>query len=206
MGFDLDSLREQIPYYLNDESKKSLLTNLRALREGQSIDLFLSEDNNDFQNQMLQGDGWRGFELFSFEGNKKVSVFGIVVSNTCDVSPENKRDLATRVTFAPLVKLAKFQQLLKESKISSSKIANKIKSIKLQTTSNIFFIPAGGPLKEDYIVRLDDIYSIPLKCHQNHPDRKKLFTLNDLGFYLFVFKLSVHFCRLFEQIDRQNNS
>ena len=59
----------------------------------------------------------------------------------------------------------------------------------------------GGHLEEDYVVLLDDLHSIPLA---SHPGDQKLFTLSMAGFYLFIFKLSVHFCRLHEHVDRRS--
>ena len=176
MEFDAETLKKHIPPYLTDESQRILFSNLSALHAKQSIGLILSDRDNEFQNDMLQGDGWRGFELYSFDENKIVSVFGIVISNSCDISPKNERDKPTRITFSPLVKLAAYQQVLEKSNLESQRVEDKIRSIRHQETSNIFFIPAGGSLEEDYIVRLDEIYSIPVKYYQKHPDRQKFFT------------------------------
>ena len=47
---------------------------------------------------------------------------------------------------------------------------------------------------------LDDLHSMPIELHGQAAE--KLFTLSMAGFYLFVLKLSVHFCRLHENVDR----
>ncbi len=80
----------------------------------------------------------------------------------------------------------------------------KLVSIRNQNTNNVFFLPASGPLKEDHVVRLDDIHSMPLGVHVSAKDRYKVFTLYNTGFYLLVLKLSIHFCRLHEAVNRKN--
>lgn len=202
MDFDPDALRRQIPYYLTEENRQGFIKELESLIRSGGTNIFLSNHHHDSKDFLLQGDGWRGFEFFLFEEGKKLSVKGIVISNSCDTHPDNPRDIPTRVIFAPLVRLSAFRTLLVQSGIDREQVENKIQAIKSQKTSNIFFIAAGNKLEEDYIVRLDDIHSMPVTRHQEHPERERIFTLNMSGFYLFVFKLSVHFCRLQEGITR----
>ncbi len=202
MDFDLEALRRQIPYYLTEESRQGFIRELESLIGSGGNNIFLSDHHHDFKDCLLQGDGWRGFDLLLFETGEKQSVKGIVISNSCDIYPDNPRDIPTRVIFAPLVRLSAFRTLLVQGGIETEQVENKIQSMKAQKTSNIFFIAAGGKLEEDYIVRLDEIHSMPVACHQENPQRERIFTLNMAGFYLFVFKLSIHFCRLQEAIVR----
>lgn len=206
MNFDAESLQKQIPFYLTAEDQKALIEELKAICGGGMADYLLSNFNDSFKHEMLQGDGWRGFQLFLFETGERRSVRGIVLSNTCDVDPENPRDLPARVVFAPLVKLSTFKALLENSGIDIAKIESKIAAIKMQKTTNVFYIPASGPLAEDYLVRLDEAHSMPVAAHGGSSEREKLFTLSNTGFYMFVLKLSVHFCRLQEKISRSQNS
>ena len=202
MELDPETLNKYFPYYLTEESRKKLLEELEAFDQSKKVKIFLNDYNNDYKENLLQGDGWRGFELYVFETGKKQTVKGIVISNSCDIDSANIREISTKVAFAPLVKLSAFKNLLDNSSIETNRVEAKIKAIKEQKTSNIFFIPADGPIEEDYIVRFDDIHSMPIKFHQTNPEREKLFTLSMLGFYLFVLKLSVHFCRLQEDVAR----
>ena len=203
MELDPETLREQIPYYLTDESRRSLLKELKTLTQSTKANFFLADNHNVYEENMLQGDGWRGFELFLFDTGKRQSVKGIVISNSCDIDPANRREISTKITFAPLVKLSAFKRLLAQSNIKAESVEAKIGAIRSQKTSNIFFIPAGRQLEEDYIVRLDDIHSMPIECYQKHSERNRLFTLSMAGFYLFVLKLSYHFCRFHEAVIRE---
>lgn len=204
MQFDPESLQQQIPYYLTAEDRQVLVHELRTISKGGAADYFLSPFRDCFKADMLQGDGWRGFQLFNFDTGERRSVQGLVMSNSCDVDPVNPRDVPARVIFAPLFKLADYEELLRASGIDKRKVDEKIASIRAQKTTNLFFLPAGGPLAEDNVVRLDHTHSMPVTAHVGAPDREKVFTLNNTGFYMLVFKLSVHFCRLHEKVNRKN--
>lgn len=203
MEFDAESLQKQIPFYLTAEDQQALVRELKAIAGGGAADYLLSDYRNAFNEVMLQGDGWRGFQLFIFESGERRSVRGVVLSNSCDVDPENPRDIPARVIFAPLVKLAVYEALLGQSGIDAAKIEAKIAAIKAQKTTNVFYLPASGTLAEDYVVRLDEAHSMPVTAHIGSGDREKLFTLSNTGFYMLVLKLSVHFCRLQEQVNRK---
>ena len=205
MNFDAESLQQQIPYYLTAEDRKILVDELKAISQGGTTDYFLSLYRGSSKEDMLQGDGWRGFQLFMFDSGERRSVRGLVLSNSCDVDPMNPRDVPGRLIFAPLVKLSTYENLLRASGIESNRVDEKVTMIKAQKTTNIFFLPAGGPLEEDYVARLDDAHSMPVAAHTTAEDREKLFTLNNTGFYMLVLKLSVHFCRLHEKVNRKPN-
>lgn len=203
MSFDAESLQKQIPFYLTAEDQQALVRELKAIAGGGAAEYLLSDYDNEFNEVMLQGDGWRGFQLFIFESGERRAVRGVVLSNSCDVDPKNPRDIPARVIFAPLVKLSSYESLLAKSGIDGSRIEAKIASIKSQKTTNVFYLPASGKLAEDYIVRLDEAHSMPVAAHIDSQDREKLFTLTNTGFYMLVLKLSVHFCRLQEQVNRK---
>jgi len=150
----------------------------------------------------LQGDGWTSLQVVDFGSLERRSIKGIILSNSCDISPENKRGLPTRLSFAPIIKLSAYVALLKASKLRGAAIENKLQSIKSQKVTSIFYLPPGGELEEEYIALLDDLHSMPAQSFFGMQERKNLFTLSQLGFYVFVFKLSVHFCRFHEGVHR----
>ena len=89
-----------------------------------------------------------------------------------------------------------------ESDIKQRQIDEKLAAIRVQKTNNLFFLPSGGPLVDDHVVRLDDAHSMPVAVHNAARDRGKLFTLSNTGFYMLALKLSIHFCRLQEKVNR----
>lgn len=203
MSNDIENLATFLPQYLSADDQKVLLDNLSAISQGdENVPYSLSDYDDQHGDRMLQGDGWRGFRAYVFQQDEVKSLRGLVLSNSCDVAPENPRATPPRVTFAPLVRLAKFEELLLASGINQHAIDAKIAAIKAQKTSNVFYIPQGGKVDEEYLVRLDEAHSMPLSIHNGVEEREKLFTLSNAGFYMLAFKLSVHFCRLQENVQR----
>lgn len=64
MDFDVDSLQQHIPPYLTAEDKQLLVDNLKSINKGGTADYFINHHRHPFRENMLQGDGWRGFQLF----------------------------------------------------------------------------------------------------------------------------------------------
>lgn len=202
MSFSPENLKDQIPYYLTSATaQKELVENIEAIMGGAQTGYYLTAGQETYADERLQGDGWRGLPLFSFASGEKQNVRGILLSNTCDISRENERTLPPKLIFAPIFKLSSIEARFASRGISPAQIAGKVEAIKKQIATSVFYLPAGGPLDEDYVALLDDVHSAPVSAHENEY-REKLFTLSMAGFYLFVFKLSVHFCRLQENVDR----
>jgi len=195
-----ESIKDQIPYYLTENQRTGLIKALNDFPE--NANYYLDNFNNQYQNDVLQGDGWTNLRLRRFEDGEEGKILGIILSNTCDVSPENRRDLPTNITFAPIIPLSRYISSLQRASIGPKRINDKIDSIRQQKVSNIFFLPKGISLEEDCIVPLDQIYTMPTKLFIEDEEKSKIFTLSMIGFYLFVFKLSIHFCRFHENIDR----
>ena len=201
MTFDADALRQQIPFYLTAApAQKVLLDELKELIKGANKGYFIPAGYDVYTDEMLQGDGWRGFQIFSFKSRSVNAVRGIVLSNSCDVSRENVRVLPPNVIFAPIVRLSKIIERFEAHGLDGEKVTSRLADIKAQRVTNMFYLPADGLLDEDHVALLDDLHSMPVEAHRQAAE--KLFTLSMAGFYLFVFKLSVHFCRLHENVDR----
>jgi hypothetical protein len=201
MAISVDSLHDQIPYYLTKEQKEGLLKALKDFPRNAPYYL-TGQYKEEYQEKLLQGDGWTKLKIFNFYTGEKASINGIVLSNTCDVTPENARDIPVNIVFAPIVPLSAYSAALEKGGISSEKIQQKIQAIKAQQITTIFYLPAGDGFDKDHIVLLDDIHTIPAKAFEQEAEKSKQFTLSLFGFYLFVFKLSVHFCRLHEGVNR----
>ncbi len=120
MSFDVDTLQKQLPYYLTALDQKELVAGLKAISSGETSDYFLSGISDPFKSNMLQGDGWPDFELFLFDSGERRSVRGVVLSNTCDIDPDNQRETPTRIVFSPLVKLSAYKALLDKSGIDGT--------------------------------------------------------------------------------------
>ena len=196
MQITSESIRDQIPYYLSQRAKENLAKALD--RFPRQIDYYISL----YKEDLLQGDCWTSVDVFRFENGAKKSIRALLLSNSCDVAPENKRDLPTKLSFASMVKLERYIDLLKNAGLDQTQIETKVMAIKEQRVTSLVYLPKGAELDADYVALLDDIHTVPSQSFVARSEKTKLFTLSTVGFYLFVLKLSVHFCRLHEEVVR----
>ena len=87
--------------------------------------------------------------------------------------------------------------------LSASNPCGHCDAIRKQHNSSMFYLPKNDKLGEDAIATLDRINN----CDAQAVDfdeliTKRLFTLSDYGFYLFLFKLSLHLTRIREGVSR----
>lgn len=190
-GFDL---KDFLPYYLTDEQKRGLASALKDF-SGRS-NIFTQE----FQAEVFQGDCWEGVPHITLSGRKD-NIQAIILSNTCDMDQSNVRHIPIHVSYAPLIDLAAYEQLLL-AKLPEKDVKGKIAAIKAQHMTNILYLPASVEGTVDSVAMLDMVSSIPYKAFEAQTEKRKVRTLNQLGFYLLSFKLSIHFCRMHEAVYR----
>ncbi len=85
-----------------------------------------------------------------------------------------------------------------------------MQGIKSQTISNIFYLPPNPDNRKEYICHLDKAFWFPteeLNSYLPAPDsylgeETRICSLDYFGYYLFLVKLSYHFCRLPEEKQR----
>lgn len=189
-------LEDQIPFYLTREQKDGLLAALRDFPR--RIDYYL---NDGYPSEVLQGDVWSSLDTFNFNDSSRKSVKGMILSNSCDVSLGNERTIPPKLVFAPIIRMDAYRRLLSQT-MSDKSIDDKFRDIRAQEITSIFYLPQGGGLDAEHLVFMDDVHSVPSDYFQNKGERAKQATLSLYGFYLFLFKLSVHFCRFHEQVAR----
>lgn len=196
MSITAETIQAYIPYYLTQEQKDGLV---KALAEfPKPIQYYIAL----YPNELLQGDGWEKLEVIRFETGARDQIKGILLSNSCDISAENKREIPPKITFAPIIKLAKYSELLLKHGLTPQQISDRFQAIREQRITTMFYLPKGGSLEEEHVALLDDLHTIPARAFEQVAERKKLFTLSLVGFYLFLLKLSVHFCRFHEEVAR----
>lgn len=195
---DPEALQVNVPYYLTGPQKEALRQALKDFPR--RIDYYLCTPGGDLG--ILQGDGWTRLAIVNLFSGARKEVRGIVLSNSCDIDPDNRRDIPPNIVFSPLIRLADYKTILVNSGVSESRISAQFLAIMEQSVTNIFYLPAGAGLNEDSIAILDDLHTIPGNYFSNLDGKVKLFTLNMYGFYLFLLKLSIHFCRFQEALGR----
>lgn len=200
MNLDED-IKKYLPQYLSDTELGLLKEELAKFTEYGTKDAIYTIALNG-ANYFLQGDGISKMPYLNFPNTDVHLLDAILLSNTCDMSTENKRLNDCRIMYAPIIKYDKYAAMLEKS-ISATRLVNHLEDIKAQKVSQILYLPKGGKMDYDGIVFFDRAISLPLtsdfvekKCAE------KLFTLSNFGLYLFLLKISVHFTRIQERINR----
>lgn len=198
---DFEEIKKYLPRYLSEESTKLLLEELESFPE--NIDKrFYGNILND-EETIFQGDGIRDLLIINLPDTKIEPFPSIIISNTCAISPENERKIEPKILYCPILRISKFEIQLRNNKIEEDRISQYIKEIKSQKVSSIFYLPQGGELPEDCIVLLDNINNCKASFVKNEAvPKRRLFSLSNYGFYLFLFKLSIHFTRIREAVER----
>jgi hypothetical protein len=191
-----DNIAQHVPRYLTPAQQSDLVEQLRDFHQRQLYSAL-------YPTEILQGDCWTDFQLFESASGRPEAAAGIIFSNSCDIDATNNRSLPPKLVFAPLIRLDLYEAKLREAgTLKAEQIDSTLKSIRKKEITSLFYLPKGGDLPSEAIAILDDVHSMPLGSFTESESRRKLVTLNQLGFYLFVLKLSIHFCRFFEGISR----
>ncbi len=151
--------------------------------------------------RLLQGDGWRGFVAIDFHSAERKPLSGIVLSNSCDVDTQNRRALVPSILFAPLIRLDRYCESLAEAGDTEIQIESIRHAIRAQEATSIFHLPAPDQEAPERMALLYDVHQHPLDDFLSG-ERSCIFTLSQVAFYLFLVKLSIHFLRMQEGVER----
>ncbi len=193
MELTQENLSKFFPYYFTEE-RKTKLSRMLAKHPIEKPYYASQEDN-----EPLQGDCWSGLTIYRFDDGIKDQIKGMVLTNSCDLAKENNRLFVPKLSFVPIIDLEKYLVQLKASGIEDARIAQHAKEIRAQEITSFFYLPANETLEKEHIAILHDVHSIPANACIAGNRRA---SLSDVGFYIFIFKLSIHFCRLQENVDR----
>ena len=119
------------------------------------------------------------------------------------INPENERKIEPKILYCPIIRISRFETQLRNNYIQEEKISQFLKEIKEQKISSIFFLPKGGELPEDCIALFDGINNCKVSfLIGDEIPKRRLFSLSNYGFYVLLFKLSIHFTRIREVVER----
>ena len=192
-----EEIKKYLPQYLSVPSQENLFEELKSFPD--NIDQRFYSDLLARHTTIYQGDGLAGILVVNLPDEKANAAPVMVISNTCDIDPANKRIFPTRMVYAPIFNLEKYKQALLEDQVDAGyytldSIESHIADIKKQFISHIFYLPKGCGLERESILFLDRLNNGPLKTiNEGDIADIKLFTLSDYGFYVLLPKLSGFF-------------
>ena len=121
----------------------------------------------------------------------------------CDISTDNSRVFPGSILFAPLIRLERYVQRLRSAGKGEAHVESLLDSIRSQLVTTIFYLPTRENVLDESIILLDDIHAHPLPDFVRS-ERSHVFTLSQTAFYIFLMKVSIHFCRFNEGIARES--
>lgn len=217
----LELIRTHLPKYLTADIKENLFS---VVKENfpLSIDPSLIYQRLPDEDIYYQGDCIVDIPFSFFEtrdGGTFITRFlnGIILSNTCDISLENERLEKPFIQFSNILPLNDYVEKLEEKKVASQRIESFLSNLKSNRISNLFYLPekrnADEIIMEESFVRFDSAVSLPLSALEGEaydrrykPDGDRVFSFSNYGFYLFLIKLSIHYCRIREGVFRNAKS
>jgi len=198
----IEDIKVFLPKYLSEDDQKKLFEQLKNFPE--NIDKRMYSEILKTEKDVLQGDGIREIDWPPHQsGDSFQKIKALVLSNSCDISQENKRVYDSYCTFAPIFMLSKYESALIEDKHDGHKIANHLKDIREQRITPFFYIPSLQGLDGECFVRFDLVFSLPIS-EETVPTlvENRIFSLSNYGFYLLLFKYSIHTNRIQEKVQR----
>jgi len=200
----LGDIEIYLPKYLSAESSKELLEGLKDFPNNIDNRLYTNYLHDSI---IYQGDGLTNMLAVNLPNSEIKSIDGMVLSNTCDIELSNNRLFPSQIVYSPIINLEKYEAALLSAMgdQNEDKIKNHITDIRKQRLTQIFFIPKFGNTLPDSIIFLDRIFNIGNDfVDRSTLDDIRIFSLSDYGNYLFLFKLSLHFTRIQDKVDRKS--
>jgi len=204
-----EEVKKYLPQYLSSTAQQELFKELNQFPH--NVDQRIYTTQFPGLEKIFQGDGIQNLLYINLPNSDIREVPGMILSNTCDIDPSNKRFMPLRMVYTPIFNLAKYEQALIKSHVETGvkpiqAINSHISDIRKQYVSHVFYLPKGGKLENDSIIFFDRLNNYPSDAikGQELPNRR-IFTLSDFGFYLFLFKLSVHFTRIRDGVSRSTH-
>jgi len=210
MAFGDISWEDTLPKYLLRDDKNRLKDWLSQFFKEEQKEI----NYNDFflynpQNIWMQSDILHSNYVYEWDHreNKFETGFApvMIISNSCDISEKENRIVEKEALFAQVIPLNEYLEDLKIEGVSSDNIKNIYNGLRKQTYTNLFYLPPNKNDNKEYIVFFDKIYWNPTKNLYKkliEIDKERYLSLSLKGFYLFICKLSYHFCRVPEEIER----
>ena len=111
-------------------------------------------------------------------------------------------DQGSIIVLAKLITVDMFIESMRELEVENA--AEILTHVKNQQYSNIIYLPTSRD-KNDYLAYLDDLSIVEkeeINILKEDISANRIESLDYFGYYLFIFKLSYHLCRLPEETER----
>lgn len=202
-----EDIRRNLPHYLSRAETTELLREIdEQFPNIHETRMYTTAHAS--EEVIFQGDGLRDLLYVYLPKPESAQYNCMVFSNTCDMDLENPSVVPPAICYAPIIRLDKLREALAATgRWKAEQIESRVEAIRKQKLTTAFYLPRGGQLEAESVVLMDRI----CHCDGNSISRKevpgrRLFTLSQIGAYLFFFKLSVHLLRMTDKVHRPKGS
>ncbi len=197
-----EDIKLYLPKYLSADSYRELIEGLKSFPANMDSRFY----TNYLKDRIIyQGDGITSLPTINFDTMERKDCLSIVLSNTCDIDAANKRLFNSQIVYAPIIELKKYKCILEQSGISAEKIERHIESARVQELTQILYLPQFGESFNESIVFMDRIFNVDNRfLDRGNLNDSRVFSLSDYGAYVFLLKLSIHFTRIQDRVDRRS--
>lgn len=201
-----EEIKKYLPPYLSPREERKLFDELERFPSNINDSIYASQNVSD--TQIRQGDGLEAMPLVSLPENTVQEKPVLVISNTCDISPQNRRATTPRVMYCPIINFESFSHCIKASpKYDTEEAAEDyFQYVKEQKVSSLFYLPPS-PVQEidESLALLSRVSNCSMEVvyEEGNVDKDRIFSLGLYGFYLLLLKISIHFSRFKEEIHRE---
>lgn len=197
----LEEIRRHLPSYLSPSKQEKLFRELDKFPD--NIDQRMYAPQNISDDTIRQGDGMDNMPMIFLPDEEINKERALIISNTCDISPQNERRNPPSIVYCPVIKYDSYSRLVEDSYDSQDAAENFLRSVRNQKKTSRFYLPSGYDIPES-IVLLDKANNCSARYAYDSLsiNNDRAFSLSLYGFYLLIFKLSVHFTRFNEGISR----
>jgi hypothetical protein len=201
MELSQEKIRRHLPEYLNPDDKTKLFEELKSFPD--NIDSRIYSSHPELSDKIIyQGDIVSNQPLVFLPNNTVKSNQVFIISNTCDIDLRNERVKTPRVVYCPIIQFQAYSQLVREYYDTMEAAVSHLNTIKKQRITSMFYLPEYGDVKES-IVLFDSTNNYRLdESSLERMLENRVVSLANYGFYLFLVKLSIHFTRVEENVNR----
>lgn len=194
---DSNDLGVYLPKYLSPETEAKLFDDLSQFPENIDERMYTQLDDE----HVFQGDAISDLLVVQLPELDVKRRTCLILSNTCDLDPANKRLFVSHLMYCPIIDLNRYQQFLSNHGHPEEKIDSHLANVRKQRVTQIFYLPDGPRISES-LVFLDHVMNNKVDQLPAPIAEYRVFSLSQYGFYLLLYKLSIHFTRMAEGVDR----
>ena len=198
-----EDIRIYLPKFLSPENERELFEGIRQFPENLPSRFYSKKLVG--EPSVFQGDGIRGLPVINLPEPRIGEARALILSNTCDVDPANPRPFfPAHLCYCPIFDLGKYRHaLVSEGRLEEKQIDSHLDDVRRQRVTQVFYLPGTPGIIDESLVFLDRVNSCrnTIIARESVPERR-LFSLSTFASWLFLLKLSIHFTRFTDKVNR----